>query len=92
MSSLALCVLYIGFRGALAGENILIAVGSMVIGVIIGEGMNLEEKVNNLGNLIETKFQTKDDTLSISKGFITASLLICVEALQSGLTGIMKPY
>jgi len=93
MNSLALCVLYIGFSGALAGENILITIGSMVIGVIIGEGMNLEEKVNNLGNLMETKFQTKDDTLSISKGFITASLLVCVGAmsivgaLQSGLTG-----
>lgn len=93
MNSLALCVLYIGFSGALAGGNILITIGSMVIGVIIGEGMNLEEKVNNLGNLIETKFQTKDDTLSISKGFITASLLVCVGAmsivgaLQSGLTG-----
>lgn len=93
MNSLALCVLYIGFSGALAGGNILITIGSMVIGVIIGEGMNLEEKVNNLGNLIETKFQTKNDTLSISKGFITASLLVCVGAmsivgaLQSGLTG-----
>lgn len=93
MNSLALCVLYIGFSGALAGGNILITIGSMVIGVIIGEGMNLDEKVNNLGNLIETKFQTKDDTLSISKGFITASLLVCVGAmsivgaLQSGLTG-----
>ena len=54
---------------------------------------SLEGKVNNLGNLIETKFQTKDDTLSITKGFVTASLLVCVGAmsivgaLQSGLTG-----
>ncbi|WP_274413423.1 DUF554 domain-containing protein [Carnobacterium sp. 17-4] len=93
MNSLALCILYIGFSGALAGENILITIGSMVIGVIIGEGMNLEGKVNNLGNLIETKFQTKDDTLSITKGFVSASLLVCVGAmsivgaLQSGLTG-----
>lgn len=31
----------------------------MVIGVIIGEGMNLEGKINNLGNLIETKFQKR---------------------------------
>ena len=42
---------------------------------------------------METKFQTKDDTVSISKGFVTASLLVCVGAmsivgaLQSGLTG-----
>lgn len=93
MNGLALCVLYIGFSGAMAGKNIMITIGSMVIGVIIGEGLNLEEKVNHLGNLMETKFQTKDDTVSISKGFVTASLLVCVGAmsivgaLQSGLTG-----
>lgn len=78
MNGLALCVLYIGFSGAMAGENIIIAIGSMVIGVVIGEGMDLDRKVNQLGILMETKFRTKEDTVSISKGFITASLLVCV--------------
>lgn len=93
MNGLALCVLYIGFSGALTGENIIITIGSMVIGTIIGEGINLDKKINLLGALIETKFQTKDDTVSIAKGFITASLLVCVGAmaivgaLQSGLNG-----
>ena len=93
MNSLALCVLYIGFSGAMAGGNIIITIGSMVIGVIIGEGLDLDKKVNQLGLLMETKFRPKEDTVSISKGFITASLLVCVGAmsivgaLQSGLTG-----
>lgn len=93
MNGLALCVLYIGFSGAMAGENIMITIGSMVTGVIIGEGMDLDRKVNQLGIFMETKFGTKKNTVSISEGFVTASLLVCVGAmsvvgaLQSGLTG-----
>lgn len=65
----------------------------MVIGVIIGEGLDLDKKVNQLGLLMETEFRPKEDSVSISKEFITASLLVCVGAmsilgaLQSGLTG-----
>ena len=60
--------------------------------MVIGEGLDLDKKVKQLGVLMETKFRPKEDTVSISKGFITASLLVClgamsiVGALQSGLT------
>lgn len=94
MKGLGLCTLFLGISGSLKGENSLILIVSMVVGTFIGEGIDLEEKLNRLGNWLETKFKSKDGKkVSISEGFVTASLLFCVGAmaivgsLQSGLTG-----
>lgn len=93
MNGLALCVLYIGISGALEGENILIAILSITIGAVIGELMELDKKINNLGEWLESKIKRKNGSVSISQGFVTSSLLFCVGAmsvvgsLQSGLTG-----
>lgn len=94
MNALSLCVLYIGITGILNGENILIVILSMVIGTLIGESFDLNEKVNKLGDWIEVKIAPPADNgdVSIAQGFITASLVVCVGAmaivgsLQSGLT------
>ena len=94
MNALSLCVLYIGITGILNGENILIVILSMVIGTLIGEGFDLNEKVNKLGAWIEVKISPPavNGEVSIAQGFITASLVVCVGAmaivgsLQSGLT------
>lgn len=93
MNALALCVLYIGISGTLKGENILIAILSMVFGTLIGEGFELDKKINQLGDTIESKVSSPGEGVSVSEGFVTASLLFCVGAmaivgsLQSGLTG-----
>ncbi|MCL2254702.1 MAG: DUF554 domain-containing protein [Lachnospiraceae bacterium] len=98
MKGLGLCVIFIGVSGSLKGENALILILSIVIGTIIGEAVNLEDKVNKLGHFFEKRFKkadndAKDKSPSIAEGFVTASLLFCVGALaivgslQSGLTG-----
>jgi uncharacterized membrane protein YqgA involved in biofilm formation len=93
MSGLALCVLYIGISGALSGENILIAILSITIGSLLGEWIDLDKRINWLGDQLESRFKGKNDKASISQGFVTSSLLFCVGAmaivgsLQSGLTG-----
>lgn len=93
MNALALCVLYIGVSGMLKGENILITILSMVFGTLVGEGLDLDKKINQLGDAVEKKVSSPDAEVSVSKGFVTASLLVCVGAmaivgaLQSGLTG-----
>lgn len=89
----ALCVLYIGVSGALAGENALIAILSIVIGVIIGELLRLDDRIHALGDTLERHFQKSSGKGSLSEGFVTASLLFCVGAmaimgaLDSGLSG-----
>ena len=94
MKGLGLCTLFLGIRGSLEGNNSLILIISMVVGALIGEGIDLDEKLNRFGKWLENKFKSKDgDKVSIAEGFVSASLLFCVGAmtvvgsLQSGLQG-----
>lgn len=99
MSGLALCIICIGMSGALKSENTLICIVSMVVGAFIGEILDLDKGLINLGNKIEEKLKNKNSKISNSKdisiaqGFVSASLLFCVGAmavvgsLNSGLFG-----
>ena len=94
MKGLGLCTLFLGIRGSLEGNNSLILIISLVVGALIGEGIDLDEKLNRFGKWLENKFKSKDgDKVSIAEGFVSASLLFCVGAmtvvgsLQSGLMG-----
>jgi len=96
MKGVALCVLYIGIDGCLEGKNTLITILSMVLGAIIGEVLNLDIRMQHLGDWVQVKtarlVRDKDGS-SVSEGFVSASLLFCVGAmaivgaLQDGLTG-----
>ena len=77
----------------------MIVIASMVLGGIIGEAIDIEAKLNALGNWIGCKIvknKQNDEVTSasaIAEGFVTASLVFCVGAmaivgsLQDGLTG-----
>lgn len=99
MNGLALCVLYIGISGALKGEDTLQIIICIAVGALIGEIIDIDKKLNDLGEMIERKINGKrknassDEKISISEGFVTSSLLFCVGAmavvgsLESGLQG-----
>lgn len=93
MQGIALCTLYIGWSGTLKGSNTLVLIISMVVGIIIGELLDLDDKLNKFSMCIEKKFKKDGDKVSIAEGFVTASLLFCIGAmtivgsLQAGLTG-----
>ena len=94
MKGLGLCTLYLGISGSLKGQNSLILIISMVVGIVIGEILDLDDKVNRLVKFVEKKFQKEGNTkVSIAEGFVSASLLFCVGAmaivgsLQAGLAG-----
>ncbi len=89
---LGLCTLFIGITGVFQdGVNTLVVILSVVFGAVIGEGFDLDDKINRLGRFIENKFKKDDEKVSIAQGFVSASLLFCVGAmtivgsLQSGL-------
>lgn len=93
MKGLGLCTLFLGISGSLKGENSLVLILSMVVGTLIGEGLDLEKQINRLGGWVENRVKKQDGTtVSIAEGFVTASLLFCVGAmsivgsLQAGLT------
>lgn len=95
MSAMGLCVLLIGISLALKGENILLIVISIAIGTLIGEAINLDDKVNKLGNKLQDMFakSSNEKNAKFSEGFVTASILFCagamgvVGSLNVGLTG-----
>ena len=72
-------------------DEFIIVICSLAFGTIIGELIRIEDRVTNLGNWLEERF-TKTGS-SISKGFVTTSLLYCVGSmaivgsLESGLSG-----
>ena len=98
MNGLSLCVIYLGIAGSLEGNNALVSIVSIAIGGLIGEMVDIDKWLNNLGVKIESKFSKKElneesTKLSIAEGFVSASLLFCVGSmaivgsLQSGLNG-----
>lgn len=93
MIGIGLCTIYIGISGVLKGENTLILIGSIVVGAIIGTAIDLDKRLNALGELIGRRFKKSNGSVSVAEGFVTASLLFCigsmtiVGSLQAGLTG-----
>ena len=93
MLAIGLCTLYIGIDGALEGSNTIVLILSMVIGTLIGTLIDIDDKINRIGQIIERKMKKEGEKTSIAEGFMTASLLFCVGAmtivgsLNAGLTG-----
>lgn len=91
MDGLALCIIYIGISGSLKGNNVLLIIISIALGAIIGESIDIDKRILDLGNKIENRF--KSDNSRIAEGFVTSSLLFSVGAmaivgsLENGLTG-----
>ena len=82
MLGLGLCTMYIGIDGALAGENVLIVIGSMVLGTIVGTVLDIDGAINRLGAWVEGKFHRNEGgKMSLAQGFVTASLLFCVGSM-----------
>ena len=76
---LALCVFCIGVSGALATENMLVVIISVVVGSVLGEWLRIEAGIERLGNWAQRRF-SRGDT-GFATGFINATLLFCVGAM-----------
>ena len=94
MVGLGACALYIGISGSLCGENVLILIASVVLGVIVGTLLKIDDGINRLALAVERKFRKDDDSRpSIAAGLVTATLLFCVGSMtvtgsiQAGMTG-----
>lgn len=93
MIGIGLCTVCIGVSGMLKGENILVAIISMVLGAIVGTAIDLDKRINQVGNYLSKKLKKNDSKVSVAEGFVTASLLFCIGAmtiigsLEAGLKG-----
>ena len=81
----------------LIGDNTIITILSIVLGVLVGGLIDIDRWVNLLGKKVETLFNRNADVNSVhvpvAQGFVSASLLFCVGSMtivgsiQSGLMG-----
>jgi len=93
---LGLFTLGIGFKMFLDSINPLIVLGGLLLGGLLGEALRLEDRVNNLGDVLERRFNKKSGDATRSdfvKGFMVSSILFCtgpmaiLGAIQDGLVG-----
>lgn len=92
MQIIGLMTLMIGVQMSLSEKNPLLPLASLLIGEIIGEGLDIEGKLDTLGNSLQKRFSNEGDS-TFSQAFVSTSILFCVGpmtimgCLQDGLTG-----
>jgi uncharacterized membrane protein YqgA involved in biofilm formation len=91
LKATGLAVITVGIRLSLAGENLTLLIISITIGTLIGELLDIEGRLDRLGQNVERRLKNKDS--NITAGFVSCTLVYCVGsmsimgAIQSGLTG-----
>jgi hypothetical protein len=90
MAGLGLTVLLIGLQLALKSRQPMIVIGSLILGGVLGELLQIEARLESFGLWLQGRFAGAGN---IAEGFVAASLLYCVGAmaimgsLQDGLSG-----
>ena len=94
--TLGLFTIALGVKLTLQSQNVLITLGSALVGGLLGEWWNLDSLLRRLGAWLEARFARSshsDGAARFIKGFVSASLIFCVGPLsilgsiQDGLTG-----
>ena len=95
--AIKIAVSIVGIQMALKGENFLITFTSLIVGIIIGQMIDLDGKFNLFGSWMANKVGKLNigaqNGANFQEGFVTASLIYCVGAIaiigsiQDGLTG-----
>jgi uncharacterized protein len=86
-----------GLQMFFSSQNQLIVLGAIIIGIILGEWMKIEDRLQTFGQTLEKRFSPDREVGTVSstfvRGFMVASLLFCVGpmtilgSIQDGLTG-----
>ena len=95
MQGLGLCVMLIGFTGAIETDNVLLMILSVVVGGVIGSLIGIGRRLNDVGEYAQRKLIRAEncENNTFAKAFVTASLVFCVGAmavvgaLDSGIRG-----
>lgn len=91
IGAIGVCVLFIGIAGAmeemltvqgatLQSGGTMVLIGSMALGSIIGELLDLEGLLERFGGWLKIKARSEGDA-GFVEGFVTASLTICIGAM-----------
>jgi len=89
---LGLVTSLIGLQMALQTQNVLILLGSLLLGGLLGEILMIDDAIERLGNFLQRMLSTGHSS-RFSEAFVTTSLLFCVGpmailgSIQDGLSG-----
>ena len=86
--ALGLCTMGIGITGMISTADTLCVIVCMVIGTLIGEAINIEGRMDGVGELLHRKLLRKNENSRFLEGFVTASVLFCVGAMA--INGAME--
>lgn len=79
-------------NGSISTQGTMLLVLSLIIGAVIGELINIEAKLEKVGEWLKEKVKAKNDNKFVD-AFVNSTLVICIGAmaivgsLQDGLTG-----
>ena len=95
MNALGLFTMLYGIRLFTQTNNAMVVLVSLILGILLGEWLKIEEALGLLAIWFEKKFNknNNEDSNRFIKGFLTTSLLYCIGpmailgSIQDGLTG-----
>lgn len=93
--ALGLCVLGIGVSSMIGTQDTLCVILCMVAGTLLGEGLNIERRMDSLGEILRRRLIRGQGNSRFVEGFVTASVLFCVGAMAingSMEAGISQKY
>jgi len=94
MHGIGLCVLALGIVGVITVDNTIVMIVSVLLGTLVGEGLDLDARIKNAVNKIEGKVKHLKFASNLGEGFIAATMIFCVGSmaivgsLESGLLGV----
>lgn len=82
MAGMALCVMFIGISSVFETSSAIHLIICMVIGILLGELLKIEDRLDNLGNFLKRKFiKSGGESSRFTEGFVAATLLFCVGSM-----------
>ncbi len=91
MQAIGIVTLLIGIQNFLEFDNPLVPLVSVILGLVIGEAVNINGALKRLGDYLQKRLSKGESP--VSRAFVTTSLLFCVGplavlgSLEDGLTG-----
>lgn len=86
--ALGLCVLGVGVGYMTGTGDMLCVIVCMALGTVIGHAVDIERRLEGLGDLLRTKVVRGNGGGRFTEGFVTAALLFCVGAMA--ITGSIE--
>ncbi|HVE99921.1 MAG TPA: DUF554 domain-containing protein [Rubrobacteraceae bacterium] len=91
MHAIGLVTLLVGVQSFLRFDNALVPLVSVILGLIVGEAMNIDGILKRFGDYLQERLSKGKSP--VSRAFVTTSLVFCVGpltilgSLEDGLTG-----